>query len=517
MRRLFTPRVGRIAVWAFICSVTLSFDLCLAQGDNEEAGILPLSTAQVAVPGKSTGKMFYATVEWEGQEYHAIEGTSVLMKVITDPATDSILRAKALQRLGRLRNTDTTVRLVALYDSLAEREEKLGVMSCLIWSEDPRGFSLFTRVLEHEQDNMVRLFAGVALAQWNVRRGVAELVRVLEECKDGARADRTFCNEAAKEFAGLNARKIWGFPEKEIRESIASKTALSDEEMSALFVAAIKKWFSENEHRFPDWKPGDPLPTAPKLPPIPPGLQSMLSLSAAFRAPEIIWTAADDKEEEVFWEGKHYPVAEGVALLMKVALEPTGVSDRFLAVESLARLEGQLRNMKCIPQLMKLYGRLTDRSEKVALLFCLAKSKDPRAFPLFGEILDTRKEEYLRLPAAYGLAMWNVRCGVRELIALLAAKQTESPIRYPGVIGDEAARLLSRLNYWKSWWGPEAALQAATEARTEVHDEVLDSCHVELQRWFAQNEHRFPDWKPGDPLPTIEEKPAEPQQPTGSP
>jgi hypothetical protein len=160
---------------------------------------------------------------------------------------------------------------------------------------------------------------------------------------------------------------------------------------------------------------------------------------------------------------------------------------------------------------MKLYGRLTDRSEKVALLFCLAENKDPRALPLFGEILDTQKEEYLRLPAAYGLAMWNARRGVRELIELLSVKQTESPIRYPGIIGDKAARLLSRLNYWKSWWAPEAVLQAVAEARAEVHDEVLDSCHAELKKWFAGNEHRFPDWKPGDPLPD----PESPEPPKG--
>jgi len=504
-----------VALCAFLCIAFGSFALCLAQPDKEEPNVLPLSTAHVAAQGETTGKTFYATVEWEGQEYHALEGTTVLMKVIADPVTDPTIRAKALQHLGRLHNRDTTVQLVGLYDSLTTREEKVGIMSCLIWSEDPRGFPLFARVLEHEKDNMVRLYAAVALAQWNVRRGVAELIRVMEECKDDASSDRTVCNEAAKAIASFNAHKGWGFPEDRIRQKIASRADLSNEDMSALFVTEVKKWFAENDHRFPDWNPGNPLPTAEKQPPMPPGPESVLSLSAAFRPPSTVWTTAGENEEEVSWQGKRFPVREGVDFLMKVALEPGSVGDHFDAIERLGRLGSQLRNTERIPQLMKLYGRLTDRSEKVALLFCLAENNDPRALPLFGEILDTQKEEYSRLPAAYGLAMWNARRGVRELIELLSVKQTESLIRYPGIIGDEAARLLSRLNYWKSWWAPETVLQAVAEARAEVHDEVLDSCHAELKKWFAGNEHRFPDWKPGDPLPEVVGK--EPAAPEPSP
>ncbi len=502
MIRLATIRKIGVGPYVFVCIALGSFDPCLAQRDNEEPKVLPMSTAHVAVPGESTGKTFYAIVEWEGQEYHAVEGTTVLMKVIADPETDASIRAKALERLSRLRNRDTTAQLVSLYDDLREREEKLGVMHCLIWSEDPRGFPLFARVLEHEKDNVVRLFAAVALAQWNVRPGVAEIIRFLE-CKEPL-GPRTVSDEAANSLRRFNRVKSWGCPEEEIRRSIESRLDVDQNEKIALYVENIRRWFAENRDRFPDWKPGDPLPAAPKLPPIPPGPQSMLSLSAAFSPPEIIWATGEEKEEEVSWQDKRYPTREGVDLLMKVVLEPGSVGDHFDAIERLGRLGSQLRNTERIPQLMTLYGRTTDRSEKVALLFCLAESKDPRAFLLFADILDTRHEEHLRLPAAYGLAMWNARRGVRELIELLSVKQTESPIRYPGIIGDEAARLLSRLNYWKSWWAPEAVLQAVAEARTEVHDKVLDSCHAELKKWFAGNEHRFPDWKPGDPLPEIE-------------
>ena len=107
----------------------------------------------------------------------------------------------------------------------------------------------------------------------------------------------------------------------------------------------------------------------------------------------------------------------------------------------------------------------------------------------------------MRLPAAYGLAMWNARSGVRELIDLLLVKQTDIPVQYPGLIGVKAARFLYRLNAWKSWWAPEAPLLAVSGARAEARREVLDSCHVELKKWLAENEHRFPDWKLGDPLP----------------
>lgn len=501
---LSTLRSARATLCTLICIVLGSFNLCLAQREGEVSNVLPLSTIHVADSGGTAGKTYYATIEWEGQEYHALEGTTVLMKVITDPATDAAIRAQALQRLERLRNRDITAQLIALYDGLSEREEKLGVMSCLIWSEDPRGLPLFARVLEREKDNLVRLSAATALAQWNVRGGVAELIRVYEECKDYARADRSLCNVVANAFRSFNTDKRWGFPEGHIQQEIAQRDGVGDEDMAVLFILEIRRWWTENEHRFPDWKPGDPLPAAPKLPPVPPGPQSMLSLSTAFRTPPIVWTTAEEKEEEVLWQGERYPVREGVELLMKVAMEPGSVGDRFRAIERLGHLGSRLRDTERIPELMKLCGTLTDRSEKVALLFCLAESKDRRVLPLLAEILDTRQEEYLRLPAAYGLAMWNARCGIRELLELLSVKQTESPIRYPGVIGDEAARLLSRLNYWKSWWAPEAALQAVLEARTEVHDEALNSCYAELKKWFTENEHRFPDWKPGDPLPELE-------------
>ncbi len=506
MIRLSTRQKVRVVLYAFVCVAFGPLNRCLAQRDNEDTKILPLSTAYVPVRGEVIGKPFSITVEWDGQEYHALEGTTVLMKIIGDPTTDPPIRAKALDRLRRIPSRDTSAQLLALYDDLREPEEKVGVMRCLISSEDPRGLPLFARVLDHEQDNTVRAVAAYALAHWNVRRGVAELVNLLDSTTILRRP--SIRGIALDTFVNENHRKGWGLPVDRIGREIASKADLGNEQKRALYIVEIKEWFREHEDRFPDWKPGDALPAAPKLPPIPPGPESVLSLSAAFRPPPLVMAASQEKEEQIFWDGKPYPAREGVDLLMKVALEP-GISndrfsvDRFHAIERLGRLGSRLRGTERIPQLMKLYGRLTSRSEKDALLFCLARSKDPRALPLFAGILETPHEAYLRVPAAYGLALWNVRSGVRELIELLSVKQTERPIRTPGIIADKAAHLLSKLNYWKSWWAPGAPLQAAASARAEVHDEAMDSCCVELKKWFAENEHRFPEWKPGDPLPEV--------------
>ena len=494
------------------------YNPCFAQRVNEDINVLPLSTANVPISGEATGKTFYATVQWEGQEYHALEGTTILMGIIVDPEVDAAIRAKALQRLGRLRNRSATPQLLALYPRLQDWREKNGVIQCLVWSEDPRGLAVLTEVLDDEQDDVVRLAAAMGLAQWNVRRGVSELVSLLESETILPQDARTphIRDNALDMFMNYNRRKRWGFPDEKIREAIVSRTDLNEQEMLAIYIGDIRKWFVENKDRFPDWKPGDPLPAAPKLSPIPPGPEDVLSLSAAFRASPTVWTVGQEKKEKVPWQGKRYPVGEGVDVLMKSALEPENVNDRLRALDRLGRIGDQLHHTgrmpqltERIPELMGLYGRLTDRSEKVILLFCLAKSKDPLALPLFAKILETRQEEYLRLPAAYGLALWNVRSGVRELIELLSVEQTENPVRPPGIIADEAGRFLYRLNYWKSWWAPEATLLAVAEARTGLHDDVLDSCHTEIKKWFAENEHRFPDWKLGDPLPEVEPQPPE--------
>ena len=117
-------------------------------------------------------------------------------------------------------------------------------------------------MLNNEQDLALRLSAAKGLSGWNVRRGVATLVELLES--EGVLPNPTrmpYVRDNASEFfRNANARKGWGFPEDETRKSIMSRTDLNDDEKAAHYIAEIKKWFATNEHRFPEWKLGDPLP-----------------------------------------------------------------------------------------------------------------------------------------------------------------------------------------------------------------------------------------------------------------
>jgi hypothetical protein len=70
-------------------------------------------------------------------------------------------------------------------------------------------------------------------------------------------------DQAANTFRGLNKRKGWGCPEKEIRTSLEQRSDLGPEERAVLWLQQVKRWFAENEHRFPAWKLGDPLPESP--------------------------------------------------------------------------------------------------------------------------------------------------------------------------------------------------------------------------------------------------------------
>ena len=302
MIRLLAFRKIVVVLCVFSCIALRSLDLCLAQRENEEPNVLPLSTAYVPGPGQTTGKTFYDTVQWEGQEYRARKGTTVLMQVILDPATAQTKRAKALEALARLRNRDTIPQLVSLYDALSGGEDKLGIILCIGRSEDLRGLPFFAKILEQEQNNAARSYAAAALAAWNVRRGVKELIDLFE-CKERL-GNEVIIGEGAIIAFGVNNRlKQWGFPEDDIRKSIEQGSELSPEERVKLWMQEVKVWFAQNKDRFPDWKLGDPLPAAPKQPPIPPGPEDVLSLSAAFRAPPTIWTVAQKKEEEVSWQG----------------------------------------------------------------------------------------------------------------------------------------------------------------------------------------------------------------------
>ncbi|MGB2984910.1 MAG: HEAT repeat domain-containing protein [Phycisphaerae bacterium] len=210
-------------------------------------------------------KEVHATVPWQGRDYPAADGINVLMEVIANPATDPLVRANALGKLGRLAswlpNTNRIPELIALYDTLRERGEKGELLLTLMYSDDPRTLPLFVKVLDKEQDNTLRLLAAHGLAKWNVRRGVVELLPLFE-CTEPLGL-RTVRDGVAGTFRGLNRRKGWGCPEEEIGKSMESRPDLDEDQRRGLYIAEVKKWFEENKHRFPDWKPGDPLPKVP--------------------------------------------------------------------------------------------------------------------------------------------------------------------------------------------------------------------------------------------------------------
>jgi len=253
-----------VVLLMFACAgVVLSQEGLAERGANEE-GALPLTSALASVPGETKFEDHRTTIEWKGQDYGCAEGARVLIDIVAGRHRSSDLRAEALRTLRRipsihLRDPETVNQLISTYDSLEDSQEKVDLVAIVgAWS--PRALPFLARILGSEKDTNVRQLAAAGLGGWNIRSGVAELIGILEECNDDASRDRIVCNEASKEFSWLNARKGWGFPERRIREEIVSRTDLTNEEMSALFVSEIKKWWAANEHRFPEWKLGDAPP-----------------------------------------------------------------------------------------------------------------------------------------------------------------------------------------------------------------------------------------------------------------
>jgi hypothetical protein len=181
----------------------------------------------------------------------------------------ALLRLSMLDRY--LKGRPCLDELAKLYD-VPGAVGKGAILLCFKASDDRRAIPVFIRALDKEKDMKLRLSAAAGLAQWNIRRGVAELVDLLhsdEVLPQGAQMPYVRDN-ALDLFCTKNRLKGWGFPDEEekIRKSIESRSDLSHEEKGALYVAEMKaaiiKWFAENEHRFPEWKPGDPLPEVQK-------------------------------------------------------------------------------------------------------------------------------------------------------------------------------------------------------------------------------------------------------------
>lgn len=243
---------------------------CSQEPDPKASDKLPLSrdfATGSTVPGV---RRLPTSVQWDGREYDVDSGIDVLMSVVRDPAESADERHRALLGLvmlyRRLEGRPCLDELARLYDNASE-SHKAAILTCFQASDDPRGIPVFLRTLDKEQNMKLRLWAAGALAHWNIRRGVAEIVHLLESKETIPKPSRMpFVRDNALEsFRKRNARKGWGFREEEVRMSIGRRTDLDQDQQRDLYIAEIKKWFTENEHRFPDWKLGDPLPQSSTL------------------------------------------------------------------------------------------------------------------------------------------------------------------------------------------------------------------------------------------------------------
>lgn len=285
---------AKVIVHMALLAFTVATALACAEPSKGE-GPAPLRLSVECV-GAYPIRPLPTSVKWDGRVYDVESGIAALLDVIRHPEKsdghwNSAVALTYLSMLDRhLKGRRCLDELAKLYDAPGE-VNKGGILLCFKASDDPRAIPVFMRTLDNEQDLKLRLSAAAGLAQWNVRRGVAEFVDLLESKETLPKPARmAYVRDNARNlFETKNRLKGWGFPDEEIqksieaqggfdreesrkrwesgdeetRKSIESRARLVREEFMALYIAEIKKWFAENEHRFPDWKPGDPLPVVP--------------------------------------------------------------------------------------------------------------------------------------------------------------------------------------------------------------------------------------------------------------
>lgn len=252
---------ARVIVHVMLAGLTLG--TARASGEQPKGKApdqLPISRESVTGP---TARQLGKPIRWQDREYDVATGIDVLMRVIREPENDKerelglVTLAMASRDLEGHPCLDELGKLYAAANDL----DKGSILICFQGSGDPRGIPVYDRTLENSQNLKLRLWAAGALAHWNIRRGVAELVKMLgstEMLPPPAGMLPYVRDSALNLFRVKNIHKGWGFPDDE-----ASALAPRDVDAGQKpppSVAEIKKWFAENEHRFPDWKPGDPLP-----------------------------------------------------------------------------------------------------------------------------------------------------------------------------------------------------------------------------------------------------------------
>jgi hypothetical protein len=251
-----------------MCGIVFTGHVVAAvQTANTKTDVLPISSA--FTPDSAARKILRVSpVNWNGRDYAPEEAVPILMSVIVDKGSEARVRLDALGKMKLVSNqisgTAWVDGLVSHYDRALPLDEKSQLLKCLVHTADPRAFAVFTKVLDEEKDRTIRLVAAAGLAQWNVRRGVAELLAQLNP-QEAVTGEPSPTNEAMKALAQFSRYKGWELWNEVTWERIEARADLDRNQKVATFVAEMRRWFEQNEHRFPEWKPGDRLPEIPPL------------------------------------------------------------------------------------------------------------------------------------------------------------------------------------------------------------------------------------------------------------
>jgi len=201
------------------------------------------------------------TLTVDGREYVADAAIPVLMSVFFDEEKPIEDRARSLRTLGpiasRLVRSQWVPKLVDYAGHCENRQLKLLAVQILAGSCDRRALPLLSKLLSGEQDAIVRFSLAGPLAAWSIRDGVRGLVELLDS-KVRLSEHRPLWSSVLQGLEELNDIKAWGFPMAQVKEAMDQ---IGDGQVRlAAYRQRWKEWFAENEDRFPDWKPSDPLP-----------------------------------------------------------------------------------------------------------------------------------------------------------------------------------------------------------------------------------------------------------------
>jgi len=210
------------------------------------------------------------------------------------------------------------------------------------------------------------------------------------------------------------------------------------------------------------------------------------------------------RQTSIHWDNMEYGIDDGIDVLMRVITDPTtDGTQRASAINKLAHFSTLLQGRECLSKLCAIYNNLGSRMEKKQVLICLTIAKDPIGLKLLYRVATTEPDPIIRFHAAAGLAEWNIREGVRQLIELFPSA-VETGLRQ---VGAAAMISFTSLNERKEWNCPQDEIRQKALAKAGGNrKEYANAAMREYRKWFEANKRRFPDWQPGDPLPEVGSK-----------